>query len=111
MSRTRSVRQHRLTRRIFGAIYGLPKRTIRVLDAQLDAEIPMPDGVVLLADRWAPASLPDDAPTVLVRTCYDRKTFWSLVPSRPPWMARRSPPHAIATTPQSRHRLSVGGCC
>jgi len=78
MSRTRSVRQHRLTRRVFGVLYGLPRASRQQLDAQLNVEIPMPDGVVLLADRWAPAGLPDDAPTVLVRTCYDRKTFWSL---------------------------------
>lgn len=78
MTRTQSSRQHWLTRRVFSAIYRLPKTPWSRLQADLDFEIPMPDGVHLLADRWAPANLPDDAPTVLVRTCYDRKAFWSL---------------------------------
>jgi putative CocE/NonD family hydrolase len=73
------VRQHRLTRALFGAIFGLPRRASQRITAELDFAIPLPDGIELLADRWAPEGPTDALPTVLVRTCYSRKAFWSLV--------------------------------
>jgi hypothetical protein len=79
MTRQSTTRQHRLTRVLFGATFGLPKRTSRDIDGELDFAIRMPDGVELLADRWAPLGPADDVPTVLVRTCYSRKAFWALV--------------------------------
>jgi putative CocE/NonD family hydrolase len=71
------TRTHLLTRRLFGAVFGLPKATTRIT-GELDIAIPMPDGVVLLADRWAPSPA-TDAPTILIRTCYSRKQFSALV--------------------------------
>lgn len=71
--------QHRLTRLAFGAMFRLPWRTSRDIEGDLDFRIRMPDGIDLLADRWAPRELPDDVPTVLVRTCYSRKAFWAYV--------------------------------
>src|SRR3978361_18833 len=72
-----------VTRRIFGAVFGLPKPTARRITGELDVGIPMPDGAVLLADRWAPMSLRDAAgpaaPTIVIRTCYSRKQFSALV--------------------------------
>ena len=79
MSRKPRARQHRLTRRLFGSLFRLPTATNRDVDSELDFPIPMPDGVLLLADRWMPATGADTAPTVLVRTCYSRKAFWGLV--------------------------------
>jgi uncharacterized protein len=72
------TRTHALTRRIFAAVFALPKATTRTIEGELDARIPMPDGAVLLADRWAPVPA-TDAPTILIRTCYSRKAFSALV--------------------------------
>ncbi len=69
---------HAITRRVFSAVFGLPRATSRRIVGELDVGIPMPDGAVLLADRWAP-SVPTGAPTVLIRTCYSRKQFASLI--------------------------------
>jgi putative CocE/NonD family hydrolase len=71
-------RTHALTRRVFGAVFALPKATSRRVTGELDVGIPMPDGTILLADRWAPSSA-TDAPTILIRTCYSRKAFSGLV--------------------------------
>ncbi len=71
-------RTHPLRRRIFAAIFRLGKPLTRHIVGELDVAIPMPDGVELLADRWAPKDA-TNAPTVLVRTCYSRKDFWTLV--------------------------------
>jgi uncharacterized protein len=73
------TRTHPVTRRLFGAIFRLGKPLTRDITGDLDFAIPMPDGVELLADRWAPARGAEDLPTVLVRTCYSRKAFWALV--------------------------------
>jgi uncharacterized protein len=72
------TRTHALTRRLFGAVYDLPKPTSRRITGELDVGIPMPDGIILLADRWAPTPA-TDAPTILIRTCYSRKQFAGLM--------------------------------
>jgi uncharacterized protein len=73
------ARTHAFTRWIFGRVFGLPKRSVGRITAELDVGIPMPDGVILLADRWAPESLTAPSPTVLIRTCYSRKQFAGLI--------------------------------
>ncbi len=76
------TRTHGVTRRLFGAFFGLPKPTSRRITGELDVGIPMPDGAILLADRWAPAAVTSTAPaapTILIRTCYSRKNFSSLI--------------------------------
>jgi putative CocE/NonD family hydrolase len=72
------TRTHAVTRRVFGAVFGLPPATHHRIAGDLDVGIPMPDGTVLLADRWAPVP-GTSAPTVLIRTCYSRKQFSGLV--------------------------------
>jgi putative CocE/NonD family hydrolase len=72
------TRTHAATRRVFGAVFGLPRATHRRISGELDVEVPMPDGAILLADRWAPEPA-TDAPTILIRTCYSRKAFSGLV--------------------------------
>ncbi len=55
-----------------GRALGLPRVQSRDLAVERDLEQGMPDGTVLLADRYAP--LPDEAgPTVLVRSPYGRR--------------------------------------
>lgn len=49
---------------------GVPAPTAAVL-VERDLQIPTPDGILLLADHYAPAGLPD-RPTVLIRTPYGR---------------------------------------
>jgi hypothetical protein len=44
----------------------------RELAVTRDLRVPMPDGVELLADRWAPASGGDGLPVALLRTPYGR---------------------------------------
>jgi len=72
------TRSHAVTRRLFSAMFTLPGATARAITGDLDVGIPMPDGAVLLADRWTPKA-PTGAPTVLIRTCYSRKNFSALV--------------------------------
>lgn len=62
-----------LTSRVLGRLLGLPAvRTPRVR-AVRDLEIPAGDGVVLLADRYYPVGH-DDAPLLLIRTPYGRRS-------------------------------------
>ena len=72
------TRTHAATRRVFSAVFGLPRRTVRRITGELDVGIPMPDGTIVLADRWTPSPA-TDAPTVLIRTCYSRTQFSGLV--------------------------------
>lgn len=53
-------------------ILRLPPPPTRDLTVQRDLPVPMRDGAVLLADRWAPGSGGDGLPTVLVRLPYGR---------------------------------------
>jgi hypothetical protein len=72
------TRTHAATRRVFGAVFGLPKAGRRRIAGELDVGIAMPDGTILLADRWTPVPS-TDAPTILIRTCYSRKAFSALI--------------------------------
>jgi putative CocE/NonD family hydrolase len=61
--------------RIAERIAPLPKATTRRLTVERELKVPMDDGVILLADHWAPKSSGDPAellPVVLVRTAYGR---------------------------------------
>src|SRR5664280_1859563 len=53
-------------------IWKLPPATTPVVDHHRDLPVPMRDGVVLLADRYAPR-WPGPVPTLLVRSCYGRR--------------------------------------
>lgn len=52
-------------------VLGLPPALTRDVQVQRGLRVPMPDGVVLLADRYAPRRVPG-APTILIRTPYGR---------------------------------------
>lgn len=61
--------------RILGNSMKLPAPQSRAVKVERDLAIEMPDGVVLLADRFIPAT-GDDAPLVLVRSPYGRKNMF-----------------------------------
>jgi predicted acyl esterase len=52
---------------------GLPPPATRDLVIERDLRVPMADGAVLLADRWAPRAGGEALPTVLLRTPYGRR--------------------------------------
>jgi len=54
----------------------------RDLVVERDLAIPMPDGAVLLADRWAPRAGGDSLPLVLYRSPYGRRGIYGLSQGR-----------------------------
>ncbi|MEV0640977.1 CocE/NonD family hydrolase [Streptomyces sp. NPDC050619] len=52
---------------------GLPAPMTRDLVVERDLEVPMRDGTVLLADRWAPRAGGENLPAVLMRSPYGRR--------------------------------------
>jgi uncharacterized protein len=60
----------------------LPPPTTRDLVVQRDLRVPMPDGVELLADRWAPRVGGDGLPTALYRSPYGRRGMFGLTMGR-----------------------------
>ena len=63
-----------LLSRMAGALAHLPPADTRRVTVERDLATPMPDGTVLLADRWYPATLRvGTAPTVLLRSPYGRR--------------------------------------
>ncbi|MGW0804882.1 CocE/NonD family hydrolase [Nonomuraea sp. NPDC002799] len=67
--------------RLFDRILGLPEATTPDLDVTRDLRVPMPDGVVLRADRYRPRSV-GPLPVVLIRTPYGRHRFDSKITAR-----------------------------
>src|SRR6266702_1378336 len=69
--------------RFMGQALKLPPSTSRGVDVQRDLRVPMPDGAVLLADRYAPRTRPwpvrPAPPLVLVRSPYGRRRSWGLL--------------------------------
>ena len=55
----------------------------RELIVERDLPVPMPDGVVLLADRWAPRAGGDSLPVALMRCPYGRGAMFSAGMVRP----------------------------
>lgn len=64
--------------RIFGWVHGLPPAQTRAVQIERDLPIPMPDGAVLLAHRYAPRGA-SGLPTILVRSPYGRGAMWGLI--------------------------------
>nr|WP_233223824.1 hypothetical protein [Amycolatopsis sp. CA-128772] len=79
--------------RLVERLLKLPAPVTRRLVVQRDLRVPMPDGVELLADRWAPRAGPEGLPTALVRTPYRRRGAFG-APSgrswRGPWPSAAS---------------------
>jgi uncharacterized protein len=61
----------------------LPPPSTRDLIVQRDLRVPMPDGVELLADRWAPRADGEGQPTALIRTPYGRRGIFGVFMARP----------------------------
>src|SRR5215469_12101268 len=64
--------------RLVAPLAGLPRASTHRVAVERDLPIPMPDGVVLLADRYF-AHGNERAPIVLLRSPYGRRTLWGLV--------------------------------
>ena len=61
----------------------LPPPLTRDLVVQKDLRVPMPDGVELLADRWAPRGGGEGLPTALLRSPYGRSGMFAAAMARP----------------------------
>jgi putative CocE/NonD family hydrolase len=61
----------------------LPPPLTRALVVERDLRVPMPDGVELLADRWAPRSGGKGLPTALLRSPYGRAGVFGTAMARP----------------------------
>jgi putative CocE/NonD family hydrolase len=61
----------------------LPPPLTRDLSIERDLKVPMRDGAVLLADRWAPRSGGDGLPTALIRIPYGRRGLVAAQTARP----------------------------
>jgi putative CocE/NonD family hydrolase len=61
----------------------LPAPVTRDVVVQRDLRVPMPDGVELLADRWAPRTGGSGLPTALLRGPYGRRGVFGAMLARP----------------------------
>ncbi len=64
--------------RIAASLVRLPPPRTSDVSVERDLAAKMPDGVVLLADRWFPTEDPGSQPTVLIRTPYGRRVMGPL---------------------------------
>ena len=62
---------------------GLPPPATRDLVIERDLPVPMADGAVLLADRWAPRAGSEGLPAALLRTPYGRRGLFGVGMARP----------------------------
>jgi hypothetical protein len=69
-----------LLSRLLSRIAHLPPAETPQVLVERDLKAPMPDGVILLADRYAPRGV-ENPPLILVRSCYGRR---GLAPDLPP---------------------------
>jgi hypothetical protein len=58
--------------RLAARLVKLPRPQTTNISVERDLAAKMPDGTVLLADRWYPTDALDGRPTVLIRTPYGR---------------------------------------
>jgi hypothetical protein len=70
-----------LLSRLVGKLAKLPPAKLQAVIVERDLKISMPDGVVLLADRYAPRGS-ERPPTILVRCPYGRRGFFGLLYGR-----------------------------
>ncbi len=70
------------TSRLIGRLLHLPPAQTHNIAITRDIQIPMPDGAVLLADHYAPRG-GSELPTLLVRSPYGRKGFFSALTALP----------------------------
>jgi putative CocE/NonD family hydrolase len=67
-----------LVSRLLGKLLKLPPAETYDVQVERDVQVPMQDGIVLLADHYSPRTLPQ-RPTVLVRSPYGRAGFFGLL--------------------------------
>src|SRR5260221_1307365 len=67
--------------RLFGSMAKLPQAETFDVKVERGLEATMPDGVVLLADRYAPRGV-EKPPLILVRCCYGRRGFFGFAYGR-----------------------------
>ncbi|MFJ9898446.1 CocE/NonD family hydrolase [Streptomyces sp. NPDC091280] len=72
-----------LASRLVERVLRLPPPITRDLVVERDLKVPMPDGTVLLADRWAPRTGGKGLPTALMRSPYGRRGVLALGSVRP----------------------------
>jgi putative CocE/NonD family hydrolase len=72
-----------LTSRLLQRVLKLDPPATRDVIVERDLRVPMPDGVELLADRWAPRSGGSSLPTALLRGPYGRRGLIGLGMARP----------------------------
>src|SRR6266568_7330888 len=70
-----------LLSRLVGRLANLPPAKNYAVIVERDLKVPMPDGIVLLADRYAPRGS-ERLPTILVRSPYGRRGFFGLLYGR-----------------------------
>lgn len=67
-----------LLSRMFGRLAKLPPVETHDVLLERDLKVPMPDGVVLLANHYAPRGV-EKPPLILIRCCYGRTGFFGLL--------------------------------
>jgi putative CocE/NonD family hydrolase len=67
--------------RLVGRLANLPPAKTHAVIVERDLKISMPDGVVLLADRYVPTGS-ERPPTILIRSPYGRRGFFGLLYGR-----------------------------
>ena len=72
-----------LTSHLLQRLLRLPPPRTRDLVIERDRRVPMPDGIALLADRWAPRAGGQSLPTALIRSPYGRRGAFGAAMARP----------------------------
>ncbi len=72
-----------LTSHLTQRLLRLPPPRTRDLVIERDRRVPMPDGIHLLADRWAPRAGGESLPTALIRSPYGRRGAFAAAMARP----------------------------
>jgi putative CocE/NonD family hydrolase len=70
-----------ISSRLIGRLFDLPKAETYMITIERDVKIPMPDGIVLLADHYFPNR--GKPPTILIRSPYGRRNIFGLMFGRP----------------------------
>jgi putative CocE/NonD family hydrolase len=66
-----------ISSRLIGRLFNLPKAETYKISIERDVKVPMPDGVVLLADHFYPEK--GKPPTILIRSPYGRGNIFGLM--------------------------------
>jgi putative CocE/NonD family hydrolase len=70
-----------ISSRLIGKLFDLPTAETYKIAIERDVKVPMPDGVVLLADHYYPDK--GKPPTILIRSPYGRRSMFGLMFGRP----------------------------